>query len=54
MQKEGPGPGEYEYSAPDRLRTVSSSFKSRTPRFVTSHTASILRATVKKQVIKIN
>lgn len=37
--KEGPAPGNYESSRePSTLHTVSSSFKSKTPRFSTSHT----------------
>ncbi len=38
FQREGPPPGNYEYSTPPGLHAVSSSFKSKTPRFVTSHT----------------
>ncbi|KAK3093562.1 hypothetical protein FSP39_017325, partial [Pinctada imbricata] len=36
--RDGPGPGNYEYSPEKAKIAVSSSFKSRTPRFSTSHT----------------
>ncbi|XP_013381507.1 protein STPG4 [Lingula anatina] len=36
--KEGPAPGNYEYSPPAADHAISSSFKSKTPRFKTSHT----------------
>lgn len=36
--KEGPAPGNYDYEPPKATRVVSSSFKSKTPRFNTSHT----------------
>ncbi|CAH1793150.1 unnamed protein product [Owenia fusiformis] len=36
--KIGPAPGNYEHTPPDALHPISSSFKSRTPRFSTSHT----------------
>ena len=38
LQKEGPAPGNYNYVPPNAGHTVSSSFKSKTPRFSTSHT----------------
>ncbi|KAL8612828.1 hypothetical protein ACOMHN_038083 [Nucella lapillus] len=36
--KDGPAPGNYQYWAPHSAHPVSSSFKSKTPRFSTSHT----------------
>ena len=38
LQKEGPAPGNYNYLAPHAPHPMSSSFKSKTPRFSTSHT----------------
>ncbi|KAL5009274.1 hypothetical protein ScPMuIL_014855 [Solemya velum] len=36
--REGPAPGDYDYRSPKSLHGISSSFKSKTPRFSTSHT----------------
>ncbi|KAL3874130.1 hypothetical protein ACJMK2_037183 [Sinanodonta woodiana] len=38
VPKEGPAPGNYEYVMDRRKQAITSSFKSRTPRFSSSHT----------------
>lgn len=40
LQRHGPGPGEYENQSICPKFIVSSSFKSKTPRFASSHTVS--------------
>lgn len=54
FQREGPGPGNYEQGHQRSNTAISSSFKSRTPRFSSSHTVSTTcNDTVYNTVLKI-